>query len=380
MKKLPPIWLLVCLMMLPQIAETIYSPILPSISQAFYVSVVDAGQTLSIYFIAFAVGVVFWGRMADIIGRRSSMLLGLLCYALACIVAALTNSFSILLAARAMSAFGLAVGSVISQTILRDGYSGKELAQTFNIMGLAISISPVIGLLAGTGLNILGGYRIVFIMLAVLALFIFIICYSRLNETQNELNVTDSFFSVAKKMVMDTKIWLSACLVAGFNLLIFVYYQQGAFFFESLGYSSQQFGYSGIVLALGTFGGGILNRRLLSMGYTSYFVIVIAGVISFLGGLCAYQLSNSLWLLAAVLVIVCSFGLAIPNILSVALNNYKTSIGSAGAIFGLFYYLMLGLGLNITAYVNHLSQSLLFTSAFIMIIAGLLFWLRNKQY
>ncbi|ODA24205.1 MFS transporter [Photobacterium damselae subsp. damselae] len=366
--------------MLPQIAETIYSPILPSISQAFYVSVVDAGQTLSIYFIAFAVGVVFWGRMADIIGRRNSMLLGLLCYALACIVAALTNSFLILLVARAMSAFGLAVGSVISQTILRDGYSGKELAQTFNIMGLAISISPIIGLLAGTGLNILGGYRIVFIMLAVLALSIFIICYLRLNETQSELNVTDSFFSVAKKMVMDTKIWLSACLVAGFNLLIFVYYQQGAFFFESLGYSSQQFGYSGIVLALGTFGGGILNRRLLSMGYTSYFVIAIAGVISFLGGLCAYQLSNSLWLLAAVLVIVCSFGLAIPNILSVALNNYKTSIGSAGAIFGLFYYLMLGLGLNITAYVNHLSLSLLFTSAFIMIVAGLFFWLKNKQY
>ncbi|WP_284634817.1 MFS transporter [Photobacterium damselae] len=199
MKKLPPIWLLVCLMMLPQIAETIYSPILPSISQAFYVSVVDAGQTLSIYFIAFAVGVVFWGRMADIIGRRSSMLLGLLCYALACIVAALTNSFSILLAARAMSAFGLAVGSVISQTILRDGYSGKELAQTFNIMGLAISISPIMGLLAGTGLNILGGYRIVFIMLAVLALFIFIICYSKLNETQNELNVTDSFFLLLRK-------------------------------------------------------------------------------------------------------------------------------------------------------------------------------------
>ncbi len=185
MKKLPPIWLLVCLMMLPQIAETIYSPILPSISQAFYVSVVDAGQTLSIYFIAFAVGVVFWGRMADIIGRRNIMLLGLLCYALACIVAALTNSFLILLVARAMSAFGLAVGSVISQTILRDGYSGKELAQTFNIMGLAISISPIIGLLAGTGLNILGGYRIVFIMLAVLALFIFIICYLRLNETQS---------------------------------------------------------------------------------------------------------------------------------------------------------------------------------------------------
>ncbi|MCP4475029.1 MAG: multidrug effflux MFS transporter [Gammaproteobacteria bacterium] len=37
-----------------------------------------------------------------------------------------------------------------------------------------------------------------------------------------------------------------------------------------------------------------------------------------------------------------SFGLAIPNILSAALLHYKTMVGSAGAILGLSYYIVVG--------------------------------------
>lgn len=48
--KLPPLWLVVGLMMFPQIVETIYSPVLTHIASHFRVSEGQASQTLSVYF------------------------------------------------------------------------------------------------------------------------------------------------------------------------------------------------------------------------------------------------------------------------------------------------------------------------------------------
>lgn len=62
--------LAVALLMFPQMAQTLYSPALSDIARAFAVSPPMAGQTLSVYFLAFALGVVVWGRVCDGIGRR----------------------------------------------------------------------------------------------------------------------------------------------------------------------------------------------------------------------------------------------------------------------------------------------------------------------
>ncbi|WP_234418467.1 hypothetical protein [Dongshaea marina] len=49
------------LLMFPQIAETIYSPALPSISLGFAVKPEVAAQTLSVYFFGFALGLLYGG-------------------------------------------------------------------------------------------------------------------------------------------------------------------------------------------------------------------------------------------------------------------------------------------------------------------------------
>ena len=77
----PSLGLLISLMMFPQIVETIYSPALTDITHHFSVGAAEGGLTLSVYFIAFALGIVVWGRLCDVLGRRTAMLGGLLCYA-----------------------------------------------------------------------------------------------------------------------------------------------------------------------------------------------------------------------------------------------------------------------------------------------------------
>jgi hypothetical protein len=52
-----------------------------------------------------------------------------------------------------------------------------------------------------------------------------------------------------------------------------------------------------------------------------------------------------LWAVTA-LPIFMGYGLAIPNILSPALHDYRESLARAGALFGLTYYALIGLALT----------------------------------
>ncbi|WP_265458298.1 multidrug effflux MFS transporter [Aeromonas salmonicida] len=356
--KLPPLWLVVGLMMFPQIVETIYSPVLTHIASQFRVSDGQASQTLSVYFLAFAVGVVCWGRLCDLIGRRPAMLAGLLTYGAGSLLALLANQFETLLLARIISAFGAAVGSVVTQTMLRDSYQGSDLARVFSVMGVALSISPVLGLMSGGLLAEQSGYLGVFSGLLVLALGLTVIASWRLPETRPAITTRVALWPLACRMARDGGLWRSALLVALFNTMLFGYYSLAPFLFAGLGLSASEFGYSGLVLALGTLIGSLLNKRLLGKGWQSMSLIRLATSLALGAGVVVWASQDSLWFLLPMMGVVVAFGIAIPNVLSQALLAYREVAGSAGALFGLAYYLLLSLGLALAAGLQDLGMLL----------------------
>ena len=347
--KLPPLWLVVGLMMFPQIVETIYSPALTQIATQFRVSDGQASQTLSVYFLAFAVGVVCWGRLCDLIGRRPAMLAGLLTYGLGTLLALLVTEFETLLLARIISAFGAAVGSVVTQTMLRDSYQGSDLAKVFSVMGAALSISPVLGLVSGGLLAEQFGYLGVFSDLMVLALVLGLIASWRLPETRPETTTSIALWPLACRMARDGGLWRSALLVALFNTMLFGYYSLAPFLFAEQGWSASEFGYSGAVLALATLLGSLLNKRLLGKGWQPASLIQMAASLALGAGAAVWASQSSLWFLLPMMGVVVAYGIAIPNVLSQALLAYREVAGSAGALFGLAYYLLLSLGLALAA-------------------------------
>ncbi|WP_429022242.1 multidrug effflux MFS transporter [Aeromonas allosaccharophila] len=347
--KLPPLWLVVGLMMFPQIVETIYSPVLTHIASQFQVSEGQASQTLSVYFLAFAVGVVCWGRLCDLIGRRPAMLAGLLTYGVGTLLALLANQFETLLLARIISAFGAAVGSVVTQTMLRDSYQGSDLARVFSVMGIALSLSPVLGLLSGGQLASGFGYLGVFSGLLVLAVGLLLVTCWQLPETRPVSTQRVALWPLACRMIKDGGLWRSAVLVALFNTMLFGYYSLAPFLFAGLGLSTAEFGYSGILLALATLCGSLLNKHLLGRGWLPSSLIRLACVLALVAGLLVWATQASLWFLLPMMGVVVAFGLAIPNVLSQALLAHREVAGSAGALFGLGYYLLLSLGLAVAA-------------------------------
>lgn len=364
----PPLGLAVLLMMFPQIMETIYSPALPNIAESFAVSVAGASQTLSVYFIAFAIGVFCWGRLADIIGRRKAMLAGLVCYAIGSVLALMVSDFSLLLLARVLSAFGAAVGSVITQTMMRDSYSGEELAKVFSVVGMSLGISPVIGLLLGSVLSAYWGYQGVFVALMVSAIVLLFLSVKLLPETKPAHTQKIAIGKLAIKMLTDSGIIKNTLLVAAFNLMWFSYFSLAPFMFEAQGLSTLAFGTSGLLLGFGAFLGSYVNKILLGRGYASAQLVRFASVIALVGGLGIWLFQstvlglNNVYFLAPMLLIVIAYGIAIPNILSSALANYRAYAGSAGALFGLFYYILLGLGLGCAGIIHHLGMVVTFSA------------------
>ncbi|AUI88640.1 MFS transporter [Vibrio azureus] len=370
--------LAVVLLMFPQIIETMYSPALTSVKNTFGVTSNEASQAMSIFFIAFAFGVVFWGRMCDVIGRRVSTLAGLVVFIAAAIFTMLAPNFDLLLTGFGCCAFGAAVGSVCTQTIIRDGYHGKELSHVFSIVGTSIGISPVVGMLVGSWLTSFGGYKLVFVAMVVFVAALLIWSIVKLPETKAENSRRDSLISVALKMLTDSHIWYVTLMVGLFNIALFSYYSIAPFMFEKLGASVSFFGNTGFVLAAGSVLGSVINMRLIRAHLSHDKIVTFASVLLLMGGLCVWMMQDSVWFFVPVVLVSLSFGLALPNLLSGALVEYRDHLGSAGALLGLFYYLIIGFGLHKAAEIGNLAMTLI-GSAAVCIVLVLLHSFKHKN-
>ncbi len=359
MSSRPPLMLIILLLSFPQIVETIYSPALPLIANRYQVGPEDAGQTLSLWFIGFALGVVVWGRLCDLWGRRPALLAGLTLYALGAGWALIAPDFIHLLGARLLSAFGAAVGSIVTQTALRDSYSGESLGRVFSLLGMALAISPAVGMLAGEEIAVTTGHEGVFAALGLLAAALLTASCILWPETLPASIAVVPFRSTLRRMLLDGAIWRCAMLVSVFNLAIFGYYQLGPFLFAGLEGSWIDFGRSGIVLAAASVIAAVANSRLLRRGWSVEKLTRLGILLLAAGAMLVMLFARGPAILLGMAVIAGAYAIAIPNILSQALKAYADRLGTAGAILSLFYYNLLGAGLLLAGVVQRLDLVLI---------------------
>ncbi|MDW9381768.1 MFS transporter [Chryseobacterium sp. JV558] len=360
MKKTNPIWLLTVLVMLPQFVETIYSPVLPMVQEQFGVKEESVALTISLYFIAFALGVAFWGVQCDRIGRKKALEYGLITYGIGTLTAVFAPSFMVLLSARVISAFGISVGSIVTQTILRDTYDQDNINKVFSWIGIGLSISPVIGMITGSVLASSVGHQGVFITLCLLGGLFFILSRKKVSETHHSVKKINMgiLAGLLKRMLCDQAIIKCCLLIMSFNVLLFLYYSLAPFIFKDNHYSSYVFGYSSIILACGTFAGAKLNRFLLLRNIQPKHLVEAGTFTAFIASIFVWILTNEgIYFLIPYFFIVMAFSMAVPNILSTALINYKNETGSAGALLGLIYYVLIGLGLISIGFIQNLGIS-----------------------
>ncbi|WP_029058242.1 multidrug effflux MFS transporter [Stappia stellulata] len=183
----PDTWLLTILLAsltaLGPLSTDMYLPALPGIMRDLGTANASVQLTLSMFLVGFAVGQIFYGPLADRLGRKPVLLTGLGIYAVASLACTLAPTVDILIVARFLQAFGAAGPVVLARAVVRDLYegprAGQELARMGSIMGLAPAIAPFFGGLIASA----GGWRFVFLVSLVFAVVVMFAIARGLPET-----------------------------------------------------------------------------------------------------------------------------------------------------------------------------------------------------
>ncbi len=387
-----PLYIIVLIVSLPHLSETAYIPALPELTNYFNITGNTAEFSLSIYMIGFAFGVLIWGGVSDIYGRKSCLVVALFIYIIACFICYLTQNINIFLAARFIKALGISAGAVLGQAIARDSNAGKERAKVFSTVSTAIAFAPALGPNIGGIVSYYYVWYFVFIILIVIAVLTQILLAFKLPETKQN---KDRIYGIDKlykncflKMIKDVKLLGYAFMIGGINGVLFGYYAEAPFYFmRALGVSSYGFGLISFFICLPLAMGGIVSKKMHSLDFSEnqiiYIGVIIMNISAVIFTITAYlNLITSSNLALSIIqtllwlgIIITGGTMIIPNCLSCALEDYGEFAGTAASLFGFIYYLLISVFTWVMSFMHNGEVSRL--PLFVLLTSSLM-WLMFK--
>lgn len=152
--------LMAWLMAMTALSIDIMLPALPDIGATFQIAADNDRQRVVIGYLAgLAAGQLLWGHVSDRLGRRIPLLAGLTIYVAASIAAIAAPGFGALILARVLQGFGGAAARTIGTAIVRDVFSGRDMARTMSFVMMVFIIVPMLAPSAGQALLQIGTWR-----------------------------------------------------------------------------------------------------------------------------------------------------------------------------------------------------------------------------
>ncbi len=142
----------------------------------------DLSLTITLFFAGSGIGQLFYGPIADAVGRKPVLVASMALYAVAALVAALAPSLAVLYGARFVWGLAAAGPRVLSQAVVRDRYAGDAMARVMTLIQTAFFLAPVIAPVAGQGLVSIGSWRWV-MGFGVISALVMVVWSLRLEET-----------------------------------------------------------------------------------------------------------------------------------------------------------------------------------------------------
>jgi DHA1 family bicyclomycin/chloramphenicol resistance-like MFS transporter len=335
--------LVAALMAINALAIDVMLPALPYMGEALGVANENERQfVVTSYMLGMGIAVLAFGPLTDRFGRRGPLLVGVGIYIVAVIAAAFAPSFGMLLALRFIQGMGAASVRVIATAVVRDRYSGREMAEVMSLTFMVFMAIPIIAPGVGQVLLLTGPWQSIFVFMGVLALALWIWTYTRLPET----------LPVDQRRPLSASGILESFKIVFTNRVAICYALAGMFLFGALfGFitSSQQiyvdifglgvwfpvaFAAMAGLMAVSSFTNSRVVRRFgmrrLSHGSMLVFTSVSALWLAF-----ALAGFLPLWLFFPMLAIIMfSFGWTSSNMNSLSMEPLGKVAGTAASVFG----------------------------------------------
>jgi DHA1 family bicyclomycin/chloramphenicol resistance-like MFS transporter len=335
--------LVAALMALNALAIDVMLPALPYMGEALGISNENERQlVVSAYMIGFGAAQLVFGPITDRFGRRAPLFFGVGLYVICAFAATFAPTFAILLALRFTQGLGAASTRVIATSVVRDRFSGREMAEVMSLTFMVFMAIPIIAPGIGQVILLTGPWHYIFLFMGGLASVILLWAWLRLPETLHP--------EYRRPLKLGV-------IVEGFRLVFtnrvaFFYGLSGMFLFGAMfGFiiSSQQI-FVGIYglgpwfpLAFATMAGfmaisSFINSRIVRrfgmrrLSHTAILIYIgcssILLILSLLGPV-------PFWLFFALLMVIqVAFGNAASNMNSLSMEPLGAVAGTAASVFG----------------------------------------------
>ncbi len=176
--------LVAALMALNALAIDIMLPALPYMGEALGITHENERQlVVGVYMFGFGFAQLAFGPLTDRFGRRGPLLVGLGIYLVCAFAATFAPNFAILLALRFVQGLGAAATRVIATAVVRDKFSGREMAEVMSLTFMVFMAIPILAPGIGQVILLAGPWQYIFLFMTGLAGVFAIWAFFRLPET-----------------------------------------------------------------------------------------------------------------------------------------------------------------------------------------------------
>lgn len=160
--------------------QTMVLTVMPSIMRSLYIDLAhlnDAGWIITGYLLGYTVAMPFFGRLADVVGRRSMAQVALLLFALGSALCVFLRQLDLFVAARVIQAAGGGALVPIAMAAAADMFPVRRRGLVLGIIGGAAEAGGVLGPIYGAGLASLWSWRLIFLVNVPLCAILMPICW-----------------------------------------------------------------------------------------------------------------------------------------------------------------------------------------------------------
>ncbi|TCH97068.1 Bcr/CflA family multidrug efflux MFS transporter [Roseococcus sp. SYP-B2431] len=319
-----------------------YLSSLPDIGRDMGVGIDGAQLTLAAYFLGLGTGQLVHGPLADRLGRRPPLFVGLVVYIIASALCAMATSIEALILLRLCQALAGCAGMVIARAVVRDVAHEIDPVKLMSRLMLIMGVAPILAPLMGGYLAAALGWRAIFWFLAGVGAVALVCCIAFLPETlAPEKRQRASVFAVLRSylsLITDRR-FLATAAVSGLTMGgMFAYIAGSPFVFISIyGVAPEHYGLffgagaAGFIL-MSQFGG----RFAAQYGRDRVFTMGVAGVACCGAALtgCVLLGAPFLAVYAAIVLYIALLGVTVPIGSVLAITPFPHIAGTASALLG----------------------------------------------
>lgn len=297
---------------------------------------------LSFIFIGMAIGQLICGPLSDAIGRKPVIYATTSLFFAGSILCYFSQNLEMLLFGRFIQGLGVSGPYVSTMSIVRDKYSGREMARIMSVVMMIFIMVPALAPSLGQAILLVAGWRYIFLFYIFYAAVIMLWQFFRLEETlpkPNRIPLTVTMIARGFKEVFTHPVTLGYTICMGLLFGSFIGYLNSSQQIFQVQFNTGQlftvyFGLLALVFGVAS----LANSRFVEKLGMHYITIrgayaIIASSLLFLAMHWLVDITLWMFLIFAV-VLFFSFGMMFGNLNAIAMEPMGHIAGIASAVIG----------------------------------------------